>query len=111
MKEFRFIGSHPETLDGGRPIEPGEFTGPIDHELPQNAHLVDSGVLLEVSSGTYKKETGSAPPEAPQKLTGDALNKRAEELDIDGRSSMSADELRAAITDAEANQTPEEGQS
>lgn len=35
-------------------------------------------------------------------LTGDALRERAIELDIEGRSAMTADELRAAIEDAEA---------
>jgi hypothetical protein len=61
VKEYRFIGSHPDTLDGGRPIEPGEFTGPIDESAPQNADLLDAGVLLEVPKGTYKKESDAAP--------------------------------------------------
>lgn len=36
-----------------------------------------------------------------EKLTGEALQDRARELDIEGRSGMSADELRAAIAEAE----------
>ena len=36
------------------------------------------------------------------KLTGQELHDRAAELDIEGRSSMTADELRAAIAEVEA---------
>jgi hypothetical protein len=51
-------------------------------------------------------EAGPGPPdEAPdpvEDLAGDALDKRAAELDIEGRSGMSADEKREAIRQAEA---------
>jgi hypothetical protein len=107
VKEYRFIGSHPETLDGGRPIEPGEFTGPIDEKLPQNEHLVDSGALLTVPDGTYDNEVGAKLPDPPILLTGKALQDRAEELDIEGRTKMSADELREAVRIAEATNTEE----
>lgn len=102
MKEFRFVGSHPDELDGGRPIEPGEFTGPIDPELPKNEQLLADELLLSVPDGTYEESTGGPPPEAPELLKGEALNKRASELNIEGRSDMSADELRAAVAQAEA---------
>lgn len=107
MKEFRYIGAHAETLDGGRPIEPGEFTGPIDPALPQNAHLLDSGALLEVPDGTYEREYGTQAPDSPELLRGKALHDRAEELNIEGHSSMSADELREAVRNAETNATQE----
>jgi len=109
MKEFRFVGSHPDELDGGRPIEPGEFTGPIDTDLPKNKQLLEDELLLDVPNGTYKKEYDSAPPEAPVLLKGAALNKRAEELGIEGRSEMPADELRAAVAEAEANNDSGDG--
>lgn len=38
-----------------------------------------------------------------EELKGDALHERAAELEIEGRSDMSADELRAAIAEAEGN--------
>lgn len=47
MKEFRYVGHTPTDLDGGRPIEPGEFTGPIDEELPQNKRMIEEGLLIE----------------------------------------------------------------
>lgn len=111
MKEFRFVGNHPDELDGGRPIEPGEFTGPIDisEESPKNKQLSDDGLLLEVSDGTYKEEVGGEPPPARQVLRGDALQARADELDIEGRSKMNADELRAAIAEAEATDETGDG--
>jgi hypothetical protein len=37
-------------------------------------------------------------------LTGDALKARAAELEIEGRSAMNAEQLRAAIAAAESNQ-------
>jgi hypothetical protein len=110
VEEFRFTGSHADELEGGRPIEPGEFTGPIDSSQPKNKSLIDDGLLVSVPGGTFQREYGSKAPEAPKRLTGDALTKRAEELDIENRSKMGADELRTAIAEAEANQeSGEEG--
>lgn len=43
-----------------------------------------------------------------EQLTGDALDARAAELEIEGRSSMSADEKRAAIAEAEAPGEPQD---
>jgi hypothetical protein len=43
-----------------------------------------------------------------EELTGDALSARAAELDIEGRSGMTADELRDAISDAEAGGSDED---
>lgn len=53
------------------------------------------------STGTAP-DPGASPSE---ELAGEALQARAQELDIEGRSSMKADELRAAIAAAEANQS------
>ena len=41
-------------------------------------------------------------PPAPEQLAGEALDERVAELEIEGRSTMSADEKRAAIAEAEA---------
>lgn len=112
MKEFRYVGTHVGDLEGGRQVEPGEFTGPIDPEAPQNASLISEELLLEVADGTYKEVTGEDPPEPVSDpiLKGEALDERARELDIEGRSSMTADELRSAIAAAEAN-TEKEGEN
>lgn len=66
LLEFRFIGSHAESLDGGRMIEPGGFTGPIDvsDESPHNQQLLEQGLLVEVPDGThaeYEPEEDSDP--------------------------------------------------
>lgn len=42
--------------------------------------------------------------EDQEDLKGDALKERAAELDIEGRSSMNADELREAIAESEGNE-------
>lgn len=51
MKEFRFIGDHAETLDNGRPVGPGEYTGSINEKASKNAQLIRDGVLIEVPMG------------------------------------------------------------
>lgn len=112
MKEYRFVGSHADELEGGRPIEPGEFTGPIDASEAKNHQLVEDGLLIEVSDGTYQNTYGHKAPEPPMsqpRLTGADLDKRARELDIEGRSDMSADELRDAVAQAEELLGSEEG--
>lgn len=57
MDEYRFVGSHPDELDGGRPIEPGEFTGPIevDDDHPQNQRLLEDGLLLKIEKKQQSK--------------------------------------------------------
>jgi hypothetical protein len=52
VKEFRFIGQAADQLDNGRPVEPGDYTGPINAKAPQNARLIREGQLLEVPDGT-----------------------------------------------------------
>lgn len=116
MKEYRFVGSHADELDGGRPIAPGDFTGPInivDDEskedyTPKAAQLLADGHLIEVADGsadTAAKAAAADEPPVPDEdgvLRGDDLQKRAEELDIKGRSTMSADKLRQAVATAES---------
>lgn len=116
MDEYRFVGSHPDELDGGRPIEPGEFTGPIEIDddpdsetyTPKNAHLLEDGYLIQVENGSAAKAQKAAEAEEPTQpesddgvLRGDALNRRAAELGIEGRTTMSAEKLRTAVAEAE----------
>lgn len=58
LKEFRYVGDHAESLDGGRMIESGGFTGPIDvsEESPHNAQLYAQGLLVEVPNGTHAEQ-------------------------------------------------------
>jgi len=52
MNDFRYVGSTPTDLEGGRPIAPGEFTGEIDvtEEAPKNKMLLDEGLLVPAPS-------------------------------------------------------------
>lgn len=87
-------------IGSGRMLAPGEAVDAADLELgydvdtDQPLHdqrLVDDGTLAD------------ATPEEPEQheLTGDALAAEAQRLDIAGRSSMSADELRDAVAEAQ----------
>lgn len=63
LKEFRYTGSHAGSLEGGRAVEPGEFTGPIDPDLPTHAQMIEDGQLIE----------GSAPkPDKSKKREGES---------------------------------------
>lgn len=83
--EFVHVGSHAENLESGALIGPGDRVKP-DELGDGDAWLIDEGVLRDVDS--FGGETVVA---------GDALRKRAGDLEIEGRSKMSADELRDAI--------------
>jgi hypothetical protein len=52
VKEFRYIGSHAETLENGRPIASGDYTGAINEKAKKTRQLVDDGLLIEVPDGT-----------------------------------------------------------
>lgn len=88
MDEFRFVGSTPTELEGGRPIEPGEFTGPIDvsDENPANKVLLDEGMLIKVSSES------DADKAAREK-------KEAEEAEAAAKAQADADEAAKASKD------------
>jgi hypothetical protein len=75
MDEFRYVGATATDLDDGRPIAPGDFTGPIDvsavvyvkdetteEEIPhdnKNYHLLEDALLLKVESEQEKTERAS----------------------------------------------------
>lgn len=115
---YRYIGNSPTDLEGGRPIAPGDYTGDIDEIVPaaegetpdKNQQLLEDGMLLEAPGVELDEDLQPLPvepveetePAGATQLTGKALDDRAKELDIEGRSDMSADELRAAVAEAEA---------
>jgi hypothetical protein len=85
--------AHPVDTSAGRTLAPGETIDERDLDL-DSAHdqrLVDE-VLIDLGD-----------PPAAHEPTKAELLKRAGELDIPGRSSMSHDELKVAIAEAEAN--------
>jgi hypothetical protein len=61
--EFRYVGSHADELDGGRPIGPGEFTGPIDPDAPKNKQMIDDGLLVESKAPSEDTVNASVPEE------------------------------------------------
>lgn len=79
---------HPEALAGGYVAAPGE---PFDRSLMTDAddRLVEEGIIIPASV-------------TPVALEGDALTERAKALNVKGRTSMTADELREAVALAEA---------
>lgn len=54
QKEYKFIGLHADELEGGVPVAPGDYTGPISNE-GHNATLINEGLLVEVPNGTAGK--------------------------------------------------------
>lgn len=88
--EYVHVGSHADMLASGRPVGPGERLTDADlHDEDQ--HILEEGRLVRVDSFD-----AGAPV-----LTGDELKARAADLDISGRSSMTAEELRTAVAEHE----------
>jgi len=89
------------TLADGR-----EFTIEADSEDTARQRGRDYGsrvVSVEAAETPADEDSDETP-----KLTGDALDERARELDIEGRGTMSADEKREAIAADEAQPDPDE---
>jgi hypothetical protein len=85
----------------GAPAEPHHIPGLHILVSPTEVTSLDSDD--DVERARYLQSQG-APIEVvdvDDQLTGDALKKRAADLDIDGRTQMNADELRAAVALAE----------
>jgi RNA 3'-terminal phosphate cyclase len=76
-QQYRFVGSHADTLANGRPVEPGEFVELTDEDLkePQNATLLDDGLLMLIG------EQGAQ----PQEVATDAAKELARQHKIDLR--------------------------
>lgn len=52
-QRYRFVGDHPEVLDGGRPVGFGDFVVLDDEqqEDPHTATLIEEGKLIEAEKG------------------------------------------------------------
>jgi hypothetical protein len=93
MTEYVHVGSHADVLSSGRPVGPGQRLTDKDLDLPgkdnpgEDQHLLDEGRIVSLDSfgGSLSVEEAKA---------------KASELNIEGRSKMSADELRAAVAQA-----------
>lgn len=55
MAKFRFVGEHAVSLNGGRMLDPGEFTGNLDVKDDEVARLIEEGLL--VSTDPVKPKT------------------------------------------------------
>lgn len=91
LVKVAYVGNHPESLGHGQPIEPGQHYEDVDLSDAHNAELVRCGLLLILDGDSD-----------PEQLEGEELHERARELEIKGRSKMSAAALRAAIVQREA---------
>ncbi len=93
--EYVHVGAHAEILSSGRSIAPGERI-PEGELSEHDHHLLDEEYLVDVASftGDHNGETVVD------------VKKRAAELEIEGRSKMSADDLRAAVAEREKATAP-----
>lgn len=91
-------------------IEAAKSRGANDEEMQSLSDEYQTARQKEYDRRN-KSEDSDSGPEPDEKLTGDALNTRAAELDIEGRSEMTADEKRAAVAEAEENQSEEDPNS
>lgn len=102
--QYRYVDSVHTDLEGGRPIAPGEFTGEID--VSEFITSVDEETQEETKTPNKNyqllQEGRLIAVEPVKELAGKDLDARAKELNIEGRTAMSADELRSAISEAEA---------
>lgn len=97
MTEYVHVGSHADVLASGRPVAPGER---LAHEdlSPEDRHIVEEGRLVDVEA--FGRGAENAP------LSTEEAKARAAELNIEGRSKMSADQLRTAVAVAETGEAP-----
>lgn len=88
---LRFVGDHVEYLASGQALEPGAYIS-ADDLAPEDKWLRDEGRFIEAEppSDTERSEAEH-----------DQLVAQAKTLNISGRTKMSDDELRAAISEAE----------
>lgn len=79
MAKYRFVGLHPDTLDDGRPVAPGDFVTLSDEDalLPSAASMLADGVLAPTGE---KSEEIAETAERRQK----AATRRQEAEDKEG---------------------------
>lgn len=107
MGLLKVIGDHPEDLSSGRVVAPEEPFGsdelasrPTGEDATPEAlrayehdqRLLDEGRVIEARI-------------TPVELEGEALAQRARELNIEGRTTMTAAKLKRAVAQAEADPT------
>jgi hypothetical protein len=86
------VSDHAEDLaPDGIVLSPGATATDVDLDNEHNRRLLKEGRIKQVE------------PREERKLEGKALDRRAEELQIEGRTTMTADEKRAAVAEAEEN--------
>lgn len=61
-QRFRFVGDHPEVLDGGQPVGFGDFVDLEEEQMedPHTSTLIESGKLIEAEKGEVKLPAKSA---------------------------------------------------
>lgn len=95
MSDYKNVRRAPQDLASGRVLAPGETVAAADLDLEEGSHdqgLIDRGVLIDARAREAETPV----------LVGEALQDRARELDIPGRTTKTAEELRAAVAEAEA---------
>lgn len=94
-REYVHVGAHAEILSSGRSIGPGDRV-PEAELTEHDQHLLDEEHLVDVAS------FGGADNGQPI----EDVKKQAAELEIEGRSKMGADKLRAAVAEREMATAP-----
>jgi hypothetical protein len=92
----------------GAPAEPHHVPGLHVLVSPHETTVLEHADDVERARFLQSQGAPIEVVDADNELSGKALTDRAAELDIDGRSQMSADELRAAVALAENAQQGEE---
>ena len=105
--QYAYTGPAATVLRNGRHVAPytliaaDEFGEAVEYK-PADEDEGTEEVLAQVDERQHYEEQGwLVPVEPPEPLSGEALKRRAQELKIEGRSNMSAEELRAAVETAE----------
>jgi hypothetical protein len=91
MKEYRYIDSHAAELEGGRPLAPGDYTGPINERAPGNKVLIDAGSLIPVPDGTNARvaSLNAAAERKGESLTEEEWNLDNKKLDTISKEGVS----------------------
>lgn len=101
---YRYTHRQPTSLASGRPLALADVVTDDDLTRDEEGNVVPDDQWLLDDRRLVPVEESETYPDAPEELTGEALEARAKELKIEGRSQMSADELRAAVAEKESNE-------
>lgn len=106
-EQYAYTGPSATVLRNGRHVAPytligaDEFGEAVEGVVADEDEGIEAVVALPDEREHYEECGWLVPVEPPAPLSGDALKRRAQELDVKGRSGMDADELRAAVEQAE----------